>query len=470
MELTFPEYRERHIFTSKLRIAIFVGFWFFYLYFLRDVLDQTKVITAIICISSFITGVAYYNIVIRNRFLLASFAVELLADLVTITSVIYLTGGPYSSYYTVYVFYCFATGVFYNHYLAAFTSVFSLIFYGGFLLLCNWGVIPPLILNYGDRLPVPAYTPISHFFFTLAFLGLIIYGVKIASYFSQRRERMLEIRNRELLELHGQLEMINEQLKEANRVKSEFLATMSHELRTPLTAIIGFSELMMEGVMGELSNDQKEGIQEVLNNGADLLALINSLLDLAKIEAGKMRLDLQEFDISETVERVGKMLSSLIQRKRHNLSIAIGKDLPAIRGDERRIQQILLNLLSNAIKFTPDGGKIEISVDFYGSEALAGQPWHSRIEGGMDQFSSGVFKLMVRDNGVGIQKENLNMVFDVFQQADSSITRSFGGTGLGLALAKQYAELHKGVIWVESEYGKGASFYLLLPKATNFIF
>jgi signal transduction histidine kinase len=635
VEITLPEYRDRHIFTIRLRLAIFIGFWVLYLYFLRDVLSQTKVITAVISVCFLLTAAAYYNVV-NNRLLAVSFIAELLADLVAITAVIYLTGGPYSTYFTIYIFYCFAAGVFYNHYLAGLVGLFCAIFYSIFQLLCWMGIIPPLILNYGDRLPIPAYTPVAHLFFAIAFLSLAIYAVKIASFFSQKRERMLEARNKELMALHKmsstirsaislrevidqviasvleglefeavilllfdkeekkiriyspkrhpmlskiddilggplekiemplslletpifqsvvrhqivfrrnlmeategleeiispeqagkiqdilnikrviaipivaeqevlgslvgfsqkpfvdeklvqtlesfanqaalsieasvlieKLQKINEQLKEANRVKSEFLAIMSHELRTPLTAIIGFSELMMEGVMGELSDEQKETVQEVLNNGADLLDLINSLLDLSKIESGKMRFEIRRFDVSEMIERVSRMISSLIHRKGHRFKVHMPEKLPPLAADERKIQQVILNLLSNAIKFTPDGGKIDVDIRYYSSAAeMKKAPWFARIGNKSVNFTKDAFEIVVSDTGVGIRPEHLEMVFDVFQQVDSSITRSFGGTGLGLALAKQYVEQHKGVIWAESEYGKGTSFYVVLP-------
>lgn len=637
VELTLPEYRDRHIFTTKLRLAIFIGFWIFYLYFLKDVLSQTKVITAIVCASFFLTGVAYYN-VMRNQWLVFSFLLELIADLVAITTIIYLTGGPYSSYFTIYIFYCFAAGIFYNHYLAGLIAICCALFYGGFLILCWRGIVPPLILDYGDRLPIPTYTPVTHFFFAMTFLILTIYAVKIASFFSQKRERMLETRNKELTALHkmsstirsaislkqvieqvlttileglgfeavmllsfdreekkirihsprqhplldkienilglplyqielpisfleipvfqsvmrhqivfrrdlveatqgmdmaispeqarhiqellgikrivgipliaslevlgaivgfsrepfveerlvqalesfanqaallieastliDRLKKTNEQLKEANRVKSEFLAIMGHELRTPLTAIIGFSELMMEGVMGDLSDEQRESVREVLNNGADLLELINSLLDLAKIDSGKMRFEIREFDAAEMIERICRMISSLVQRKGHHLAVSVQPDMPPLSGDEKQIQQVILNLLSNAIKFTPDGGKITVDVRNYGSWGqISKTPWAARAKWKQEFFAAGAFEISVADTGVGIRPEHLEMVFDIFQQVDSSITRSYGGTGLGLTLAKQYVEQHQGMIWAESEYGKGAKFFIVLPGA-----
>jgi len=638
VDLTLPEYRDRHVFTTRLRLAVFIGFWVFYFYFLRDVLSQTKAITAIICVSFILTSIAYYN-VMRNQWLIISFIAELIADLVAITTIIYLTGGPHSTYFTIYIFYCFAAGIFYNHYLGAIIAICCILSYGGFLLLCWWGVIPPLILNYGDRLPIPTYTPVTHFFFAVSFLGLTIYAVKIASFFSQKRERMLEARNKELTALHKmsstirsaislkkvidqvlltvlegldfeavilllidrddekirvysphqhplvsqieqilggpinritlplsaletpafksiedhqivfrrdlteaiqglgititreqalsidtllgikrivgiplvaeqemlgtlvgfsrkpfveeklvqtlesfanqssllieastlieRLKKINEQLKEANRVKSEFLAIMSHELRTPLTAIIGFSELMMEGVMGELSSEQKESLQEVLNNGADLLDLINSLLDLAKIDSGKMRFEMRIFDVSEMTERVCKMISSLIHRHGHHLKVSIQEEMPPVTGDERKIQQVVLNLLSNAIKFTPDAGVITVEVKHYKSwDEIQNSSWAQRAASRREKFAAGAFEIGVQDTGVGIGPEHLEIVFDVFHQVDSSITRSYGGTGLGLALAKQIVEQHNGMIWAESEFGKGAKFFVVLPAVS----
>jgi len=240
---------------------------------------------------------------------------------------------------------------------------------------------------------------------------------------------------------------------------------MSHELRTPLTAIIGFSELLMEGVLGDLTDEQKDSIQEVLNNGADLLELINSLLDLSKIDSGKMRFEIHPFDMSEMVDRVSRMISSLIQRKEHDFTVSIQKDLPAIMGDERKLQRVLLNLISNAIKFTPDKGMIKVWVKFFPSiESMKTESWYEKIKNIQDRYSEGIFCIGVEDNGVGIKSEHLDIVFDLFQQADSSVTRSYGGTGLGLALAKQYIEQHNGIIWAESEYGKGAKFFVLLPR------
>src|SRR3989338_5468087 len=230
-----------------------------------------------------------------------------------------------------------------------------------------------------------------------------------------------------------ELRSMNQRLEKANRVKSEFLATMSHELRTPLTAIIGFSELLLEGVMGKITEEQSDSLREVLNNGATLLDMINNLLDMAKVEAGKMSLEKQDFDLKELLQRTKHTIASLVKKKKQNLKLALPLKACVIHADERRIQQVFLNLLSNAIKFTPEGGDITVSL-------------HENGEG--KQI------VEVADTGIGMRPEDLKRVFEMFQQADSSVTRRHGGTGLGLALAKQFVELHGGDIWAESELGK----------------
>jgi signal transduction histidine kinase len=159
------------------------------------------------------------------------------------------------------------------------------------------------------------------------------------------------------------------------------------------------------------------------------------------------------------------MIASLIHRKGHHLAVSVPEGLPPLMGDERKIQQIILNLLSNAIKFTPDGGDIKIEVRYVGSWGdIQKASWSNRISHHKERYQKGAFEIAVADTGVGIRPEHLDMVFDVFQQVDSSITRSYGGTGLGLALARQYVEQQHGIIWAESEFGKGAKFFVVLPS------
>ena len=170
--------------------------------------------------------------------------------------------------------------------------------------------------------------------------------------------------------------------------------------------------------------------------------MINNLLDMAKIEAGKMTLEINPFDMNELLKRLVHTISSLVQRKKHQLKLHLPQQSPLVYADEKKIQQVILNLLSNAIKFTPDGGKIDVSL----------------------HYQQRIFLLDVEDNGIGIREENRRSIFDMFQQADSSVTRKHGGTGLGLALAKQFVELHGGEIRLKSEYGKGSKFTMVLPE------
>jgi signal transduction histidine kinase len=248
--------------------------------------------------------------------------------------------------------------------------------------------------------------------------------------------------------LIAELKRKNIELERVSRVKSEFLATMSHELRTPLTAIIGFSELLLEDVMGSSNSEQKESLREVLVNGENLLQMINGLLDLAKIESGKMELTLGPVDMVELLERVQRMIASLLQKKsQHYETLVLTRPFPVVYADEKKIQQVLLNLLSNAIKFTPNGGRIVVSMIYQ-----------------QESEEEGRVQVEVSDTGIGIQAKDLPTIFESFQQVDSSFTREYQGTGLGLALVKQFIDLHRGKIWVESEVGRGSRFIFSIPN------
>lgn len=227
----------------------------------------------------------------------------------------------------------------------------------------------------------------------------------------------------------------------ANRAKSEFLATMSHELRTPLNSIIGFSDLMIGGSVGAVADMQKKFLGNISTSGKHLLSLINNVLDLSKIEAGKMELNNELFSAYCTIDEVKQLVSPLADKKGLKLEFVRDEHLDKIYADRIRFKQILFNLASNAIKFTPQGGKITIS---------------SRLVDNMAQFT-------VTDTGIGISEENKNKLFQPFMQLDSATNRKYEGTGLGLSLVKQFVELHKGHIWFESEVGKGTSFTFELP-------
>ncbi len=238
------------------------------------------------------------------------------------------------------------------------------------------------------------------------------------------------------------LALANAQLDRANHAKSDFLANMSHELRTPLNAIIGFSEVLGQRYIGDLNEKQDEYVRDILASGTHQLALINDILDLSKVEAGRMELQLSEFSLIAAVDVGLTMIRERASLKDIALVSAVDPSVDRITGDERKIKQILFNLLSNAVKFTPVGGAITLTA-------------HPSAAG---------IVISVQDTGVGIAPEDQARVFEEFQQARSG-QREEASTGLGLTLARKFVELHSGRIWVESEVGKGSTFLFTLPEA-----
>src|SRR5712692_8936570 len=265
--------------------------------------------------------------------------------------------------------------------------------------------------------------------------------------FSQR----VEVPNRdELGALAANLNRMNEelgrlyqQLDTANRHKSEFLTSMSHELRTPLNAIIGFSEVLLEKMFGELNEKQEEYLQDILSSGHHLLSLINDILDLSKVEAGKMELEPGVFNLRELLEGSLVMVKERALAHGIALSLDIADDIDTFSGDERKVKQILFNLLSNAVKFTPDKGKVGITA----------------------KKTASAVQIAVWDTGVGIAAEDQQRIFEEFQQVGKGLTEKPEGTGLGLALTKKFVELHGGTIWVDSAPGRGSTFAFTLPIA-----
>jgi signal transduction histidine kinase/HAMP domain-containing protein len=241
--------------------------------------------------------------------------------------------------------------------------------------------------------------------------------------------------------LFREIETKGRELEIANRHKDEFLASMSHELRTPLNAIIGFSEVMLERLFGELSDKQEEYLTDILSSGRHLLSLINDILDLAKIEAGRMELEATDFDLPQAIDNALVLVRERALRRGIALEQTIDPGLGAIKGDERKIKQVLLNLLSNAVKFTPEGGRIDVRA----------------------ARADGMAEISVADTGVGIAPEDHGAVFEEFRQVGTDYARKHEGTGLGLALARKFVELHGGRIWVESRVGHGATFTFTIP-------
>jgi signal transduction histidine kinase len=237
-----------------------------------------------------------------------------------------------------------------------------------------------------------------------------------------------------------QLRLLNAELERASKAKSDFLASMSHELRTPMNAILGFTEMIRDDIYGEVPEAILEPIADIHTCGKQLLGLINNVLDLSKIEAGRMDLALGDYVVEDVVTTVKVSLRSLAATKGLDLLVTVPEDAPLCFGDGKRLTQCLINLAGNALKFTREG-RVEIRVEVHGDELI----------------------FAVADTGIGIPAHQVGNIFEEFQQADVTVSREFGGTGLGLSITKKLVELHGGRIWVESEEGKGSTFFFRIP-------
>jgi signal transduction histidine kinase len=244
----------------------------------------------------------------------------------------------------------------------------------------------------------------------------------------------------ENVRLFQEIQDKNLQLEAANRHKSQFLANVSHELRTPLNSIIGFTRIVLRRTEGKLEPLQKENLQKVLVSSDHLLNLINELLDLAKIEAGRMEAFAETFKLDDIIRMAMTTVEPLLKNGRVKLVSDVAADLPPLKTDRDKLKQSVLNLLSNAVKFT-EQGEVRVAA------------WRE----------DGLVKLTVSDTGIGMSQEALRYIFDEFRQADMSSTRKYGGTGLGLAIVKKFINLMGGDIVVESEIGKGSKFTITLP-------
>jgi signal transduction histidine kinase len=278
-------------------------------------------------------------------------------------------------------------------------------------------------------------------------IGAILVGRRNVKAFSDKQIALLEtfadqaVIAIENVRLFNEIQDKTRQLEAANRHKDEFLASMSHELRTPLNAVIGFSEVLLERMFGEINDKQEEYLNDILASGRHLLSLINDILDLAKIEAGRMELDLEDFDVAQAIDNAVVLVRERATRKGLALETALPPALGTVRGDQRKIKQVLLNLLSNAVKFTPEGGRVQVRA----------------------QRADGHLEVSVTDTGIGIAAEDQQAVFEEFRQVGTDYAKKHEGTGLGLTLSRKFVELHGGRIAVTSRLGEGSTFTFTLP-------
>ncbi len=248
----------------------------------------------------------------------------------------------------------------------------------------------------------------------------------------------------DLAEQNARLQWQSQEVERANKLKSEFLASMSHELRTPINALIGYTALLLDGVLGEITPKQRDALSRGRAAAEHLLALINDILDLAKIEAGKMPLHVTEVKIREVVLEVGQQIEPMVRKKQLQFNTEVSRDAPALLTDRTKVKQVLLNLLSNAVKFTTKGGV-----------TLRASPVPTGVQ------------IDVIDTGIGIRPDDLQAIWEDFRQVDQSRTREFGGTGLGLSITRKLLDRLGGTVTVKSTYGEGSTFSVTLPLSVS---
>jgi signal transduction histidine kinase len=377
-------------------------------------------------------------------------------EIICYTSIIYFVGGLGRGYLIIlYPAVIVYVGVMSPRYWAFIISIWCSLCLSGMIALESVGLIPDTTLSLRN-----AYPYSEQLFDVVIFTGGLMIIAFITSYTSgllRRSRAQLKKQNTELKETGDELEQTrltlvekNMSLEEAIKMartsdqkKSEFLANMSHELRTPLNHIIGFTELVIDKTVGPLNTNQEEFLNDVLGSSRHLLSLINDILDLSKVEAGKMELETWEFPLETTLENSLNMVKEKALKHKITLALKIYEIPATIHADERKLKQILYNLLSNAVKFTPEGGEVEME-----AQGLNGQG----------------IEITIRDTGIGMTETDLERIFQPFEQGDNSATRKYQGTGLGLSLTKLLVELHGGRIWAESRgVGAGSSFTFMLP-------
>jgi len=290
-------------------------------------------------------------------------------------------------------------------------------------------------------------------------LDLLVHHAHARELAAATHEEAMRVTFAELTEHNARLSRAVARLEELDRLKSNLLATMSHELRTPLTSVIGYAEMMAEGLAGPISHDQKEYLATILGKADQLLGLITAVLDVSSLESGQLALERAALSLGDLV--ASELATFAPQAGRRGIAIQLDACADTVVvGDRRKIRQVVSSLVSNAVKFTPDRGKVGV--------ALRRGPLAGHQPGaGHDAGASPAIQLVVADSGIGISRDQVAKIFEPFFQVDSSSTRAFGGTGLGLTLAKAYVEAHGGRIWVETTPGQGSTFTATFPAIAS---
>lgn len=296
-------------------------------------------------------------------------------------------------------------------------------------------------------------------------IEVLLYNGQRAWMTSQMHIESVTASYHELQEKNARLKDANERLRDLDQMKSNFVASVSHELRTPLTSVIGYSEMLLEGMAGQLNDEQQEYVQTIMEKGETLLAMISQILDLSRVESGKLQLNFREFNVSDTVRRAMSSVHPQARKKSISLESQLAENLGDYRGDAEKIGQVLVNLLGNAVKFTPAYGRVWIQVDGWSGKERNTASEDADLDARLlfQPAEARFLRFRVHDSGAGIPKDKQNVVFDRFYQVQNSSTRNHGGTGLGLSIVKSFVEGHGGEVFCESEEGQGSTFTVLLP-------
>ncbi|MDP9037121.1 MAG: ATP-binding protein [Myxococcota bacterium] len=309
-----------------------------------------------------------------------------------------------------------------------------------------------------------------------AALDLILFSGHKAHVTSELHLASVRESYRQLEDKTAKMQEAFDRLKELDRLKSNFLATVSHELRTPLTSIIGYSEMLAEGLTGEMRPEQLEFVKTIQEKGEQLLSLIMGLLDLGKLESGTMRIVMRDVEIRPVLREVLSTLAPTARKKGVRLALDVAGELPELRGDPERLRQVFLNLVENAIKFTPANGSVVLRARSVEAPRGSGEATREGADEGADEDGISLLAPMrkrlevrVLDSGIGIPADERTKVFDAFYQVDSSTTREYGGTGLGLSIVRRLVLAHEGTIWIEDNAPKGTVVVVSLPQAAAFV-